>query len=685
MPEQSPPLELRGIHDHHLTVPELTLRGMVLGALITVVFTSSNVYLGLKVGLTFSSSIPAAVISMAVLSFFARSNILENNMVQTQASAAGTLSAVIFVLPAILMIGYWNGFHFWQTMLICMAGGALGVIFSIPLRRTMVVNSDLPYPEGVAAAEILIAGHQEEGAKEGEGGAKDILFGGIVAAVVSFCTAGLHLLTDKASVWMSSGKAIFQLPFGFSLALVSAGYLMGLTAGLAMLVGVVLAWGCFVPYLTSQLPAAVADAGGSIADIATQVWSGRVRFIGAGTLAIAAVWTLITLLRPMIEGVKLSFKAISDSAHGVTIDRTDQDMSMKSLLALSAALLLVLAVTFYSFVREAPIPDLMAWGLVLFAVVMVFLIGFFIAAACGYMAGLIGSSNSPISGIGVIAIIAISLLLVLADGALGIFASPEGKQFGMALAIFITTAVVSVATISNDNLQDLKTGYLVGATPKNQQIALLVGCVVGASIIAPTLSLLYQAYGFAGAPLPRPGMDAGSMLSAPQATLMMTVTQGIFAHNLDWNMLLAGIVVGVCVIIADQALGLFKAPFRISALAVGLGIYLPPSVTAAIIVGSLLNLAVNRRLKAKNAAQTGSEHNKKGVLIASGFIVGESLMGVVIAIAVLVSLSMGYGESPFGIEGLLAGMFGANAGAAVTGLSVLVFVGICAVFYRKST
>lgn len=682
MSEQAKPAELRGMHDHHLTVPELTARGMVLGALITVVFTSSNVYLGLKVGLTFSSSIPAAVISMAVLSFFARSNILENNMVQTQASAAGTLSAVIFVLPAILMIGYWTGFHFWQTMLICMAGGALGVIFSIPLRRTMVVNSDLPYPEGVAAAEILIAGHQDE-AKEGEGGAKDILFGGILAAVVCFCTTGLHLLTDKVSLWLSSGRAIFQVPFGFSLALVSAGYLMGLTAGLAMLIGAVLAWGCFVPYLTSQL----AETGGAISDIAMQVWTSRVRFIGAGTLAIAAVWTLITLLKPMIEGVKLSFKAISDSAHGVTIERTDQDMSMKSLLVLSAALLLVLAVTFYSFISAAPISALLAWGLVLFAVIMVFLIGFFIAAACGYMAGLIGSSNSPISGIGVIAIIIISLLLVFADSTLSIFTSQEGRQFGMALAIFITTAVVSVATISNDNLQDLKTGYLVGATPKNQQIALLVGCVVGASIIAPTLSLLYQAYGFAGAPLPRPGMDPGGMLSAPQATLMMTVTQGIFAHNLDWNMLLVGIAVGIGVILADQVLAKLHFPVRISALAVGLGIYLPPSVTAAIIIGSLLNLAVNRQLKAKNAGRkdTGSEHNKKGVLIASGFIVGESLMGVALAIAVLVSLSMGYGESPFGIEGLLSGVLGANTGMVVNTISALVFVAVCSVFYKKST
>lgn len=664
------------------TLMELTGRGILLGALITIVFTSSNVYLGLKVGLTFSSSIPAAVISMAVLSFFARSNILENNMVQTQASAAGTLSAVIFVLPALLMIGYWNHFHFMQTMLICMAGGALGVIFSIPLRRTMVVNSPLPYPEGVAAAEILIAGHQDEDSQN-EGGAKDILFGGIVAAIVCFCTTGLHLLVDQVGIWFSKGRAIFQIPLGFSLALLSAGYLMGLTAGLAMLIGAVLTWGCFVPYFTSQM----VDASGSISDIAMGVWTSKVRFIGAGTLAIAAVWTLLTLLKPMVEGIKMSFRAIQDSAHGVIIERTDLDMSMRSLILLSAALMVVLVVTFYSFVSAAPFSPVLAWGLVAFAVVMVFLIGFFIAAACGYMAGLIGSSNSPISGIGVIAIIIISALLVAMDSALAIFTSDEGRQFGMALAIFITTAVVSVAAISNDNLQDLKTGYLVGATPKNQQIALLIGCVVGATIIAPTLRILYEAYGFSGAPLPRPDMDLTDMLSAPQATLMMTVTEGIFAHNLDWNMLIIGLAVGASVIGVDLALSRLRIQTRISALAVGLGIYLPPSITAAIIIGSFMSLFVHRRMKAKDARDhtAHDEHNKKGVLIASGFIVGESLTGVVLAIAVLLSLSMGYGDEPFGLDALLSGIFGGNLAMVQNAASILVFAAICAIFFRKST
>lgn len=672
----SSPTGLMSSQDH---LTELTLRGFILGALITVIFTSSNVYLGLKVGLTFSSSIPAAVISMAALSFFSRSNILENNMVQTQASAAGTLSAVIFVLPAILMVGYWNNFHFWQTMLICMAGGALGVIFSIPLRRTMVVNSELPYPEGVAAAEILRAGHQEDSSS---GGAKDIVFGGVVAAIVSICTSGFQLLTDKASLWFSAGKAVFHLPVGFSLALVSAGYLMGLTAGIAMLIGAFLAWGVFVPYFTASLPAIT----GSISETAMGIWSSQVRFIGAGVIAIAAVWTLITLLKPMAEGIRLSFKAISGSSHGIEVERTDRDLSMRTLIWLTLALVAVLVLVFHSFVSDAPISAGLAWGLVALSVVMAFIIGFFIAAACGYMAGLVGSSNSPISGIGIIAIIVVSAVLVLLDGAMQIFLTPEGQRFGMGLAIFVTTAVVSVAAISNDNLQDLKTGYLIGATPRNQQIALLVGCVVGASVIAPVLSLLYQAYGFAGAPLARPDMDTAALLSAPQATLMKTITQGIFSHNLDWSMLITGLVVGVLVIIGDQILGKLGSKLRISALAVGLGLYLPPSITAAIIVGSLLNLAVKRRRTALGFLKGGvEEHSNRGILIASGFIVGESLTGVVLAIVVLVSLSMGYSDTPLSLGGLMTGVFGGGFSTIQVLLSLAVFVGACFVFYKKST
>ncbi|WP_077925801.1 OPT family oligopeptide transporter, partial [Wohlfahrtiimonas larvae] len=512
---------------------ELTVRGIILGALITVVFTASNVYLGLKVGLTFSSAIPAAVISMAVLRFFKGSTILENNMVQTQASAAGTLSSVIFVIPGLLMIGYWQNFPFWLTFVVCSAGGMLGVLFSIPLRHAMVVKSNLPYPEGVAAAEILKAGcntDSKEGAESSKEGLKDILFGGLVASIVTLFTSGFRVLAGSASLWFTQGKAIFQLPMGFSLALLSAGYLVGIVSGIAIILGSIIAWFIVVPILSST-----ADYGTftSLADHAMTIWAKDVRFIGAGMLAIAALWTLITLLKPVIEGVKMSLGALKDE-EGKGVDRTEQDLSPKTIFAIMFAMLLILVGTFYVFVQDSGLSAGIAWTLVICAVIFAFIMGFLIAAASGYMAGLVGSSASPISGIGIVSIIVVSLILLVIGESDGFLGTESGQHFATALALFTTTAVLAIACISNDNLQDLKTGYLVHATPWKQQAALLIGCIIGALVIAPILDVLYQAYGFTGA-LPRADMDPTQVLAAPQATLMSTIATGIFSHNLQWT------------------------------------------------------------------------------------------------------------------------------------------------------
>ena len=320
---------------------ELTLRGMILGALITVVFTASNVYLGLKVGLTFATSIPAAVISMAVLKFFKGSNILENNMVQTQASAAGTLSTIIFVLPGLLMAGYWNGFPFWQTTLLCVSGGILGVIFTVPLRYAMVVKSSLPYPEGVAAAEILKVGSGEhedaEQGQSGDSGVREILSGGLLAGLMSFLAGGLRVISDSASYWFKAGNAIFQLPMGFSLALLGAGYLVGLTGGIAILVGIFIAWGGAVPYFSNIIPQ---PSDMDMTAFAMQLWKEKVRFIGAGTIGIAAVWTLIMLAKPMAEGMRLSFGTFSGSG-SASAERTEQDLSPKSMILIVLGMMLL--------------------------------------------------------------------------------------------------------------------------------------------------------------------------------------------------------------------------------------------------------------------------------------------------------------------------------------------------------
>ncbi|MDU4438079.1 MULTISPECIES: OPT family oligopeptide transporter [Neisseriaceae] len=633
-------------HDPYADYRELTLRGMILGALITVIFTASNVYLGLKVGLTFASSIPAAVISMAVLKFFKGSNILENNMVQTQASAAGTLSSIIFVLPGLLMAGYWSGFPFWQTALLCMAGGILGVIFTIPLRYAMVVKSELPYPEGVAAAEILKVGSHEEEGRQGGSGIKELAAGGALAGFMSFCSNGLRVIADSASYWFKSGTAIFQLPMGFSLALLGAGYLVGLTGGIAILLGISIAWGIAVPYFSSHIPQ---PADMEMAAFAMKLWKEKVRFIGAGTIGIAAVWTLLMLLKPMVEGLRMSFKSFGGGAPAA--ERTGQDLSPKTMIFWVLSMMLVLGVSFYHFIGDSHITGGMAWLLVVVCTLLASIIGFLVAAACGYMAGLVGSSSSPISGVGIISIVIISLVLLVVGESGSLMADEANRKFLLALTLFCGSAVICVASISNDNLQDLKTGYLLKATPWRQQIALIIGCIVGAFVISPVLELLYEAYGFTGA-MPREGMDAAQALAAPQATLMTTIASGIFAHNLEWAYIFTGIAIGAVLIVVDLVLKKSSGGKRaLPVLAVGMGIYLPPSINMPIVIGAVLAAVLKHIIGKKAENREGRLKNAEriGTLFSAGLIVGESLVGVVMAFIIAFSVTNGGSDAPLAL------------------------------------
>lgn len=647
-------MQVQPIGDMYANHKELTLRGIILGALITVIFTASNVYLGLKVGLTFASSIPAAVISMAVLKFAKDSNILENNIVQTQASAAGTLSSIIFVLPALLMLGYWTGFPFWQTTILCIAGGILGVIFTIPLRYAMVVNSDLPYPEGVAAAEILRAGEQDTAdtpaQSDASTGAKDIVIGGALSGIVAFLTGGLRVLADSAGYWFKAGSAITQLPMGFSLALLGAGYLVGVAGGIAILLGIIIAWGAAVPILTSMTPQ---PGDMEMSAFAMKIWKENVRFIGAGTIGVAAIWTLLTLMKPMIEGLKISMQALK-GGNSSNLSRMEQDLSPKVMIGWTVVMTLLLAVSFYQFVADASLPAGLAWLLVLVCTAVTFIIGFLVAAACGYMAGLVGSSSSPISGIGIISIVVISLILLLVGNAYPQLLTTGDGKFVTALALFCGSAVLCVATISNDNLQDLKTGYLVKATPWRQQVALMIGVVVGALVISPILELLYKAYGFTGA-LPRPDMDASQALGAPQATLMTTIAKGIFAHNLNWDFILIGVLIGAVLIVADTLLRKTSAgKYSLPVLAVGMGIYLPPTINMPIFIGSVLAWWIKNHIT-KNSAAAQRERNlklaeRKGTLFAAGLIVGESLIGVIMAFIIAASVTTGGSDAPLALK-----------------------------------
>ena len=623
---------------------ELTWRGVALGIALTFPFTAANMYLGLKVGLTIATSIPAAVISMAFLGLFSGSNIRENNIVQTVCSAAGTLSSVIFILPSLVIIGWWTGFPFWTSFLLCAGGGVLGVLFTIPLRRALVTQSDLPYPEGLAAAEVLKVGSDIRAENpEAREGLLAVAYGALGAAGLTVATA-MRLAADGARGFFQTGAmAATGYSFSFSLALVGAGHLVGISVGLAMLAGILIAWAGAVPLITAMTP-----MHGDLASFVTGVWRNDVRFMGAGAMAVAAIWSLLRTMGPIVGGLKATMRS-REGAAGVD-DQTDRDMPFSAILAIGVVSTAIITWLVWRFSAEAGLTG-SALGIALFSIPLVLAGGFFVSAICGYMAGLIGSSNSPISGVGILAVVGTALGLAL------LFGSPDPKPL-VAIALFITAILFAVACSSNNNLQDLKTGQLVSATPWRQQVALLAGVAAATVTVPVVLNLLAQAYGFAGAP--NLHTVTAQPLAAPQANLMAALAQGVVGGKLNWNMIEIGAVVGAGIVFLDEILRMAKL-LRIPPLAVGLGIYLPMEATLPVVVGAVIGWIYNRSVRGEHA-------ERLGVLVASGMIVGESLFGVLNA-------------------GLIVG-FNKDAPLAVVGSSfpadtvgVLGFVGLIIVLY----
>lgn len=604
---------------------ELTVRGVILGVAITLVFTAANVYLGLKVGLTFASSIPAAVISMALLRSFRNSTIYENNIVQTVASAAGAMASVIFVLPGLVMIGWWTGFPFWMAFGVCALGGVLGVMYTIPLRRALVTQSDLPYPEGVAAAEVLkvgsgARGDDAAGAAEGRSGLAAILLGSVASALFAAVTATRVFAGELGAYFrLGAGGTATGIGATMSLALLGAGHLMGIAVGMAMLAGLVIAWGVAVPILTHLYPAA-----GPAADVALTIWSQKVRFLGAGAIGIAAIWTLAKLAAPVWTGL---LSAVAAQRHRATgradaLSRVEQDIPIGIVGAVSLVCLLPIALLLSRFMAGGPLaayaPALTAAGLAYIVVA-----GFAVAAVCGYMAGLIGSSNSPVSGMAILAVLGASLL-VAAIARPVLAAGGDAKPL-IAFALLITSVLLAVAVSANDNLQDLKTGQLVDATPWRQQAALVIGVVAGSAVIPPILDLLNTAYGFAGAA--NAGAIAANPLPAPQATLISTIARGVIDGRLDWGLIGVGAILGAVLVAIDEALrrtGRYSLP----PLGVGIAIYLPSSVTLPVVIGAVVGWLYDRRVGTR---PNGEVAKRLGVLMVSGLIVGESLFNVALA------------------------------------------------------
>ena len=641
------------------TLRELTLRGILLGGVITLLFTAANVYLGLKVALTFATSIPAAVISMAVLRWFRDSSILENNIVQTIASAAGTLAAIIFVLPGLVMIGWWQGFPYWTTAAITGTGGILGVLFSVPLRRALIIDSpDLPYPEGRAAAEVLRVGSgSREGEEESARGLAALVWGSVASAGFAILTQ-TKLVAAEAAIWFRAGAGATGISGGLSFALMGVGHLVGISVGAAMGLGLVIGWWVLLPILTGHNP-----LPGGPEEWANTVFRQDVRFFGAGVIGVAAIWTLVKISGPVIGGIRSAMAASRARQGGEQLAIEERDMPIGIVALGSIAMMVPIAWLLWTGIAGGPLAGsapLLIGG----ALVFILVIGLMIAAVCGYMAGLIGASNSPVSGIGILSIVASSLMLAALFGR----GAPAGtSQALIAYALIVTGVVFGVATISNDNLQDLKTGQLVGATPWRQQVALIIGVVFGALVVPPVLQLLYVAFGFAG--MPGAGPNA---LAAPQAALISALAQGVLGGNLNWTMISWGAAAGVGFVILDEIMGRLKL-LRLPPLGVGIGIYLPMAVILPTVLGSVIGLFYDRWADRQPRAEYA---RRMGVLTATGLIVGESLWGVAFAGIVAASGS----DAPLDVTGYL----GLGAGYAPVALigGLVLFLGLTWLLYH---
>ncbi len=614
---------------------ELTIRGIIIGVILTLVLTAANVYCGLKAGLTFSTSIPAAVISMAILRGFRDATVQENNIVQTVASAAGTLSSIIFVLPGLIMIGWWTGFPFWISFAICALGGILGVMYSIPLRRALVTGSDLPYPEGVACAEVLKVGSGGDAKnasdiEHGRAGLLAVLWGSIVAAVFAVIVATQMFAADVAQTFRIGRKgAVSGFDFSLSFLLLAIGHLVGLSVGIAMLIGAVIGWGWGVPHY-SALAQDVTTAAGALAQ---STWSRKVRFVGAGAIGVSAIWTLLKLVKPVASGLASAMAASRARKAGKTdtLPITERDIPIGIVGLVTLVCMLPIGWLLAYFGNESGLGAHVV-TLTIGGVAYVVLMSFFVSAVCGYMAGLIGSSNSPLSGIGILVVIGAALLLVVGVKP---YVSPGSGKALMAFALFTTAVIFNVAAIANNNLQDLKTGQLVDATPWKQQVAL---------VMRPN-------------PLP-----------APQAGLISSLAQGVIAGDIDWSLIRTGGLIGLFIILLDEILARTTRHMRVPPLAVGLGIYLPTASTLMVVVGAVVGWFFDKQA---NRSPRPEATKQLGVLLASGLIVGESVILVVISAIVAFS----------GVAAPLAlvGPGFETAGKIIGGVA---FVGIAALLYR---
>jgi len=597
------------------SAPQLTARAIILSLILTVLLAAANAYLGLFAGLTVATAIPAAVVSMGVLRMLGRSSILENNIVATGASAGSSIAAgTIFTIPALVIMGHWTSFQYWWVLAIAGLGGLLGVLFSVPLRRTLILDQKLQFPEGVATAEVLRVGENP-----GQG-VKALSLAAATGALFKLALSGLKLSPEAfISARYFGERTIGFFGINLSPALLGVGYIVGLNIGVLMLSGGALSWWVFIPfyntYLSGQDPALAAQLVGlSAEDAAYLIWSRQIRFIGVGAMLIGGLWSLWSLRNSLLSGIKTGM-SVRDAGRADLPD-TERDLPMSMIMTGIVLFVLPLFALYYVVVGSLGIAFTMA-------VIMV-IAGFVFSSVSGYMAGLVGSSNNPVSGITISTILFASLILL---GIMG-----KGSTVGPVAAIMIGAVICNAAAIAGDNLQDLKAGQLVGATPWRQQVMLGIGALASAAVMAPVLNLLLEAYGIG-----TPAREGVAALTAPQATLMASVASGIFGGGLPWNMVATGAVVGALVITLDEWLRRRGANWRSPVLAVAVGIYLPLELSTPIFVGGLIAELATRWHRRRNPNADPELLKQNGLLFSAGLIAGEAIVGVLIAIPIVLT------------------------------------------------
>lgn len=650
------------------SLPEITLRALILGIFLTIILAAANAYLGLKVGQTISASIPAAIISMSILRFFNNSNVLENTMVQTMASVGEAVtSGVAFILPALIILHTWGTFYYWQTVLISLLGGILGVLFTIPLRRALLKDKTLRYPEGVAISNVLKASANNE-----KTDLKALSIGGIVGALISLFQTGFQILADSFQYWIKTPVAVFGFGLGLSPALIAAGYIVGINVSISIFAGIIIGWIAGVPILTWHYGV---PAASSAVDIAMDMWHSHTRYLGVGTMLVGGIWTVFTLIKPIMNSLSASMTSLKQAKlSGAPVAlRTERDIPITYVFWGIILLLVPIYVLLTHIIpNDIGISNAFRHGISAFSTLYILIGGFVFCSVSAYFAGLIGATNTPVSGL------LVSSLLILCLILLAFFSMNSGmighEMLGMVIAIASTVIIGVGIAISNDTMQDLKVGQILGATPWKQQAMLILGVVVASFVIPLILDLLYNAYGIGGV-FPHEGMDKAQMLAAPQAGLMAAVAQGAYTHNLQWAMIITGAVIAIACIVADEIAKGYGT--RLPVLAVGVGIYLPLDASVPVIIGGCLSYIIQAHLNKKyNTREPSYEkkiasHRHRGLLLACGIVAGASIMGVLLAI-------------PFAIKQSSSALkiMPAQFAYLASGLGIFVIFAMCFWIYR---